>query len=622
MFYRIGSPNNGLELDVARGCLVREGVELHLTPRTFAVAAYLVRNAGRLVSKNELIENCWPESQGSDDVLAHAIANVRQALSDDSKEPTFVLTVPRRGYRFIAEVIPVEPSPMEAAPDKVTEPVADAPTMNRSRPAWIKPALAAAAVFAAAIIGLFARTGPKPESNQSVPSQAMTANLAAARAYTNGIEAARQYRPAEAIAQFEEAARLDPGFVMASARIGYVYSVRWLWEEKGRQHLEAAFAQRGKLDELSSLYILVWYDLAHRDYPGAVAALRQLLARYPRETEAREELARILLGEAQYAEAQKELEESIRRDAAAPQSHNILSAVFAATHNFPGAVLEAKEFVRLQPNEVNAHDTLGLAYEAANQFEEAEKEYRWILARQPKFASRIHLANTLFKMGRWREAKLEIESYIANAASSAERQWGYDQLAVIALHEGNDRGVLHYAGFQPLEGYHDQEVLLALRRKDLANADRLLNQRPPHADRGQRANSRLELYVRAERALATGDSAALALFQEGAAQRTPLYAIDWYEDCLARAYLRLGRTKEAVAEFERVLRIYPRLALAWNGLAQAYLAQGDERQARIALAKVSEIWRHADPDVAQLLAFAGRRYEVPGLRVSLENRGE
>jgi len=154
---------------------------------------------------------------------------------------------------------------------------------------------------------------------------------------------------------------------------------------------------------------------------------------------------------------------------------------------------------------------------------------------------------------------------------------------------------------QPAGGYHDQEILLALNRGDLAAADRLLAVHPEHADRGQRANDRLFLYVQGQRALAARDaSSAIRIFQKAVAQRTPMYAVDWYEDCLANAYLRLGRLDEAILEYKRVLGIYPRLALAWHGLAKAYSANRQDALARWAYGEVPEIWSRGDEDIHQL----------------------
>jgi tetratricopeptide (TPR) repeat protein len=161
--------------------------------------------------------------------------------------------------------------------------------------------------------------------------------------------------------------------------------------------------------------------------------------------------------------------------------------------------------------------------------------------------------------------------------------------------------VLQYARNQPREGYHDQEIFLALRQGNLPRADRLLAARPPHADRGQRANRRLELRVRAERAMASRQTeVALDLFRHAAAERTPLYAIDWYEEPLADAYLRLGRSPEAINEYQRVLGIYPKLALAWYGLAKACQAAGQPGPARRAYQQMALLWQQADPDIIEL----------------------
>lgn len=582
------------ELEPDRHELRASGVPIPLRHKTFELLVYLLRHRDRVVPREELLREIWPGIVISENSVAQCVAELRRALGDEREPRRLIRTFGRAGYRFVGPA--EEVAPLLTPPEPVPSPAS-------RRRQFILTGLVMIAPILAILAWLGFRPGPSG-SVQAVESAGLsTSNLAAARAYTLGVELARQYHPAESIERFEEALRLDPGFIMARARIGYVYSVRWLWEEKGRLYLESAYAARGQLSERDRLYILAWYDLAHRDYEAAIAHFRQLLAKFPHETEAREELGRVLAGEGRYDEARSELYRAIEHDPATAQAHNFLATTYMATHDFQQAVREAREFVRLQPGEVNAHDTLGLALEAANDFEQAERTYRWILARQPKFGSRIHLANTLFKLGRWREARQEIGTYIANAASGAERQWGYDQLAVIALRQGKADEVLHYASFQPPEGYHDQEILLWLRRGDLMRASRLLTERAVHADRGQRANDRLLLYVRGEYALASGQPArALELFRHAVAQRTPMYAIDWYEDCLADALRRLGRFDQAIAEYHRVLAIYPRLASAWYGLAQAFQANGDAAQARLALQRVAGIWKHGDADLPELVA--------------------
>jgi len=73
-----------------------------LTPKAFAVLRRLVEDGGQLVSKEELLRAGWAKTHVSDGVLKVIILEIRRALGDDPAAPSFIETVPRRGYRFIA----------------------------------------------------------------------------------------------------------------------------------------------------------------------------------------------------------------------------------------------------------------------------------------------------------------------------------------------------------------------------------------------------------------------------------------------------------------------------------------------------------------------------------------
>lgn len=88
----------GFTLDLTRGCLLRGGQEIKLPPKPFEALKYLVDNAGRLVSKAELMNAIWPDTAVTDDSLVQCVREVRRALSDDAQ--AIVRTVPRRGYIF------------------------------------------------------------------------------------------------------------------------------------------------------------------------------------------------------------------------------------------------------------------------------------------------------------------------------------------------------------------------------------------------------------------------------------------------------------------------------------------------------------------------------------------
>jgi DNA-binding winged helix-turn-helix (wHTH) protein/Tol biopolymer transport system component len=95
---------DGFLLDTKQKVLLREGKPVPITPKTFQLLLALVENHGRLVEKDELMKAVWADSFVEAGNLAFTMRLLRKALGDDTQKPRFIETVPRRGYRFIAEV--------------------------------------------------------------------------------------------------------------------------------------------------------------------------------------------------------------------------------------------------------------------------------------------------------------------------------------------------------------------------------------------------------------------------------------------------------------------------------------------------------------------------------------
>src|SRR5512144_1494691 len=91
-----------VSLDLAKEKLLCGGEVVALTPKAFAVLRRLVEDGGQLVSKEALLQAGWAKTHVSDGVLKVIILEIRRALDDDPAAPSFIETVPRRGYRFIA----------------------------------------------------------------------------------------------------------------------------------------------------------------------------------------------------------------------------------------------------------------------------------------------------------------------------------------------------------------------------------------------------------------------------------------------------------------------------------------------------------------------------------------
>jgi TolB-like protein/DNA-binding transcriptional LysR family regulator len=100
----------GFTLDLKRGCLRDEEGEIELRPKSFVLLLYLVENAGRLVSKAELVKAVWSQIVVSDESLTRCVSDVRLALGDSDQR--IIKTVPRRGYLFAASVSQVKNAEM------------------------------------------------------------------------------------------------------------------------------------------------------------------------------------------------------------------------------------------------------------------------------------------------------------------------------------------------------------------------------------------------------------------------------------------------------------------------------------------------------------------------------
>ncbi len=103
------------ELDEANARLLRNGQATPLAPKPFALLCELVRRQGALCSKQALLDKVWGHQFVSDSVLKTAISDLRTVLGDDPRNPRFIETASRRGYRFVAPVTTMPAASPEGA---------------------------------------------------------------------------------------------------------------------------------------------------------------------------------------------------------------------------------------------------------------------------------------------------------------------------------------------------------------------------------------------------------------------------------------------------------------------------------------------------------------------------
>ena len=98
----------GLNIDTATHTISKQGNEIRLEPRAVDLLVYLAERQGQVVSREELESQIWRDMVVGYDALNSTVAKIRKAFGDDPKNPTIIQTVPKAGYRFIAEVGVIE----------------------------------------------------------------------------------------------------------------------------------------------------------------------------------------------------------------------------------------------------------------------------------------------------------------------------------------------------------------------------------------------------------------------------------------------------------------------------------------------------------------------------------
>ncbi|MGH9556026.1 MAG: winged helix-turn-helix domain-containing protein [Terriglobales bacterium] len=228
---------------------------LPLTPRACDLLLQLLRHRGHLLLKQDLMERVWPESFVEEGNLTQTIYVLRRTLASVDPATEYIETVPRKGYRFRAEVCQVMEAGREEVPAApvVAQPMVAATTNARR---WQAGAVAVLLVAGGIVLGLraveahpegtpYAVTEPAPmvaepltEEAQPLPVAAVASEqrpFVARRAYARGtfaLSKRTQEGVRQAITRFQEAIRLDGSYAPAYAGLAdaYAYSAYYNFE--------------------------------------------------------------------------------------------------------------------------------------------------------------------------------------------------------------------------------------------------------------------------------------------------------------------------------------------------------------------------------------------------------
>jgi len=118
-------------LDTGDRLLTRDDVPVELNARYLDALTLLVREDGRLVSKDRFLEEVWRGVPVTDEALTQCVRTIRRQLGDDATRPRFIETVPKHGYRFIAPVTRIEGESGPTASPATRPPLSPATTLQK-----------------------------------------------------------------------------------------------------------------------------------------------------------------------------------------------------------------------------------------------------------------------------------------------------------------------------------------------------------------------------------------------------------------------------------------------------------------------------------------------------------
>lgn len=454
-----------------------------------------------------------------------------------------------------------------------------------------------------------AHMGVEPDGQQTDRGLAgvMTTNLDAYRYYSLALEQAQMQQLPEAIELLRKAVVLDPQFAMAHARIGYVYAVKWHLFDQAGPHLEKAFQLADRLTKKDRLYIAAWDAVARQDAERAVQSYRDIIASYPLEVETYQSLGRLLYKLKRLDEAVSVVEQGLVVNPEAEDLFNTLGHVYMWMGRQEEALAAYNRYIQLVPRDPNSYDSLGLFHQWFGRYDEAARAYERALALNPESpVAIIHLGNLYFHRGRYQAAIGQYRRYAQLAPNVADQERGYDAVAFVYLQKRDlkraDEALRPVTKWDYLPG---SALRLAFARNDMAGVEKwkrhLLKRM---GRRGHEIGGYLRGYFchLGYIALREGHAEeAIQNFKEALKHLPHYWHYDSFESCLADAYLKLGMADEAIAEYERILRLNPNYPLAHYHLAQAFDRKGRSGQARAHYERFLQVWETADTDIPQVM---------------------
>jgi DNA-binding winged helix-turn-helix (wHTH) protein/tetratricopeptide (TPR) repeat protein len=467
VFYTFGP----FQLSPCEHILLRDGVSIPLSPKTFDLLVTLVSRRGQLLTRDELMHAIWPDSFVEEINLTVNISLLRKTLGEQQDGRQYIATIPKRGYRFDAEVIEhgkvAEPAmkvaedhrepPTPVAGATSTVPPVSIPDSKRPGRKWL--AISAAIFVVAAASWIVYRTTVAHRNASAILSTqprvvGQEANSQALELYNQG-RSSLSRRTAESVQQsidlFNQALAIDPQYVAAYAGLADAYILAGSYGNsflspqtampKAKNAAEKALALDSASAEAhtSLAYIKLTYDW---DWAGAETEFKRALELNPDYINALHWYSHELMAEGRVQESHQLSEEALALDPT-----NVLMNEHMAWHHlmareYDRSIPQALKTIELDPDFVQAHRVLALDYLYTGQFNKACAEFqKGVTLSHDDPIARAYLARCYALSHHPADARKILDALVK---ASVERYISSAEIAAVYAALGDDKDCLDW----------------------------------------------------------------------------------------------------------------------------------------------------------------------------------
>ena len=378
------------------GQLLRDGEPVALTPKAFETLLFLVERRGHLVQKAELMDKVWADAFVEENAVSKCVWSIRSALGEDPKNPKFIQTIPKRGYRFVADVR------VSNGGEQMPEPPLSSPASSSfaasgplERPVRSRTILISAVIIAVVVLGLsawvFRSWLPMPGGAPVTPKELELLGSPggvdpdALEQYLRGRYLLNQQNPKDqdtAIAALERSVEIDPSFAAAYAELSQAY----IWKAFSFAPGEKVLAVKAYIATEKALLLdpnlavgylargrAFWTPWNNFPHEKAIVDYKRALTLDPNLAEARNQLALVYSHIGLLDEALREAREGVRID----PTNNLLHLRLGQTLNSQAKYDEALAVLRAVPNELHpsmfGHQTAWALFNLGRKEESAAK---------------------------------------------------------------------------------------------------------------------------------------------------------------------------------------------------------------------------------------------------------